>query len=195
MLGGYAPPHPHISRPPYPRSKVAKGNGLRSYPVQNRTNAPFHRQTVSMGHKAMEPTMGFGPMTSSLPKRCATPAPRGQTNSPASVSHKDTGLFILNWWGELDSNQRSQRQQIYSLPPLTTRASPQQRRTLLFDTLYCNREPPPQKHWSRRWDSNPQPEVYKTPALPIELRRLLSSLRITFGRFFALPAAEHCQRF
>src|SRR5688500_9154875 len=26
-------------------------------------------------------------------------------------------------------------------------------------------------HWSRRWDSNPQPAVYKTAALPIELRR------------------------
>jgi hypothetical protein len=25
--------------------------------------------------------------------------------------------------------------------------------------------------WSRRWDSNPQPAVYKTAALPIELRR------------------------
>src|SRR4051794_25742773 len=25
--------------------------------------------------------------------------------------------------------------------------------------------------WSRRWDSNPGPAVYKTAALPIELRR------------------------
>src|SRR5215207_920402 len=25
--------------------------------------------------------------------------------------------------------------------------------------------------WSRRWDSNPKPAVYKTAALPIELRR------------------------
>src|SRR4029077_17575903 len=25
--------------------------------------------------------------------------------------------------------------------------------------------------WSRRWDSNPEPAVYKTAALPIELRR------------------------
>ena len=29
----------------------------------------------------------------------------------------------------------------------------------------------PPTFWSRRWDSNPQPEVYKTPALPVELRR------------------------
>ena len=29
------------------------------------------------------------------------------------------------WWGEKDSNLRSQRRQIYSLFPLTTRESPQ----------------------------------------------------------------------
>lgn len=32
-------------------------------------------------------------------------------------------------------------------------------------------KPAPIDHWSRRWDSNPQPAVYKTAALPIELRR------------------------
>src|SRR5204863_2446554 len=30
---------------------------------------------------------------------------------------------------------------------------------------------PKHLHWSRRWDSNPEPAVYKTAALPIELRR------------------------
>jgi hypothetical protein len=30
--------------------------------------------------------------------------------------------------------------------------------------------------WSRRWDSNPQPAVYKTAALPIELRRHANQL-------------------
>ena len=30
-----------------------------------------------------------------------------------------TGTFF--WWGKVDSNHRSRRQQIYSLPPLATR--------------------------------------------------------------------------
>ena len=33
--------------------------------------------------------------------------------------------------------------------------------------------------WSRRWDSNPQPAVYKTAALPIELRRQRLALAAT----------------
>ena len=41
---------------------------------------------------------------------------------------------------------------VYSQAPLSTWVSP----------------PAP---WSRRWDSNPQPAVYKTAALPVELRR------------------------
>ena len=34
-------------------------------------------------------------------------------------------LRIEKWWGELDSNQRRRSRQVYSLLPLTTRASPQ----------------------------------------------------------------------
>ncbi len=60
----------------------------------------------------------------------------------------------MEWWRELDSNQRRHRQQIYSLPPLATWVS-------LHNI------------WSRRWDSNPQPTDYKSVALPIELRRPL----------------------
>ena len=55
------------------------------------------------------------------------------------------------WWREMDSNHRSRRQQIYSLPPLATRE--------------------PLQVWSRRWDLNPQPTDYKSVALPIELLR------------------------
>ena len=55
------------------------------------------------------------------------------------------------WWGQ-DSNLRiPSGSRIYSPVPLTTR--------------------PPHPGRSRRWDSNPQPAVYKTAALPIELRR------------------------
>ena len=31
-------------------------------------------------------------------------------------------------------------------------------------------EPPPNRGWGQRWDSNPQPPDYKSGALPIELR-------------------------
>ena len=37
----------------------------------------------------------------------------------------DTPIFF--WWGEQDSNLRSRRQQIYSLPPLATRESPHEK--------------------------------------------------------------------
>jgi hypothetical protein len=51
-------------------------------------------------------------------------------------------------------------QQIYSLPPLATREPVRERKCL-----------------SRQEDSNPRPEVYKTPALPAELCRHVSSDR------------------
>src|SRR5262249_15654614 len=55
------------------------------------------------------------------------------------------------WWGQ-DSNLRiPSGSTIYSPVPLTTL--------------------PPHPGRSRRWDSNPQPAVHKTAALPIELRR------------------------
>ena len=54
------------------------------------------------------------------------------------------------WWGGRDSNPRSIAHLVYSQAPLAARE-------------------PPRK--SRRWESNPQPAVYKTAALPIELRR------------------------
>ena len=33
----------------------------------------------------------------------------------------DSKIRHIIWWGKMDSNHRSQRQQIYSLPPLATR--------------------------------------------------------------------------
>jgi hypothetical protein len=51
------------------------------------------------------------------------------------------------------------RRQIYSLFPLATRESLQEK-TSQFDAW-----------WSWRWDSNPQPADYKSAALPIELRQ------------------------
>ena len=36
----------------------------------------------------------------------------------------DSKIRHIIWWGMVDSNHRSQRQQIYSLPPLATREIP-----------------------------------------------------------------------
>ena len=42
------------------------------------------------------------------------------------------------WWGKMDSNHRSQRQQIYSLPPLATREFPLIHLTpFLEGEVYC----------------------------------------------------------
>ena len=43
---------------------------------------------------------------------------------PLPLNKKPTLLGWLVWWGKVDSNHRSQWQQIYSLPPLATREFP-----------------------------------------------------------------------
>ena len=68
-----------------------------------------------------------------------------------------------SWWREKDSNLRRQRQQIYSLPRLTTSVS-----------LHIS------NHWCRREDLNPQPTDYKSVALPVELHRQ-TELKWWFG--------------
>ena len=65
-----------------------------------------------------------------------------QTKSPAS-----------QWWGKVDSNHRSRRQQIYSLPHLTA-----------LELSHM-------KLWSWWTDSNPRPADYKSAALPAELHQ------------------------
>ena len=60
------------------------------------------------------------------------------------------------WWRRVDSNHRSETQQIYSLPPLATR-----------ELLHM-------KLWSWWTDSNPRPADYKSAALPAELHQHLS---------------------
>ena len=44
----------------------------------------------------------------------------------------------------------------------------------------------PEKRWCRHEDSNPGPEVYKTPALPTELCRRFPSLLILVDLIYAL---------
>ena len=108
----------------------------------------------------------------------------------------------VSWWRRVDSNHRSESQQIYSLPPLATRE-------LLHVNLFRPAQTPsetggdiapqariqgelvpprrrflreakdfPQKieaPWSWWTDSNPRPVDYKSTALPTELHQQTSS--------------------
>ncbi len=44
--------------------------------------------------------------------------------SPSPTQKRDILSDVSFWWGKVDSNHRSRRQQIYSLPPLATREFP-----------------------------------------------------------------------
>ena len=67
------------------------------------------------------------------------------------------------WWERMDSNHRSRRQQIYSLPPLAARELSQTMRdkpeslSLFMELVIGTR--------------NPRPADYKSAALPIELHQ------------------------
>ena len=91
------------------------------------------------------------------------------------------------WWGKVDSNHRSRRQQIYSLPHLTA---------LEFPHIEI---------WSWWTDSNPRPADYKSAALPAELHQQFQQQDLSYQisaclstekffafstRFFILPAGH-----
>src|SRR5918998_5929104 len=75
------------------------------------------------------------------------------------------------WWAGRESNPHSRRRLIYSqrssppAQPTHDRCAPRARGSMV------TRVHSPIRLWSRRRDSNPEPAVYKTAALPIELRR------------------------
>ena len=68
------------------------------------------------------------------------------------------------WWERVDSDHRSETQQIYSLPPLATRERSHDIKLL-------------RKNWSWWTDSNPRPADYKSAALPTELHQLIAFCR------------------
>ncbi len=73
------------------------------------------------------------------------------------------------WWERVDSNHRSQRQQIYSLPPLATREHSHIK-------LFRSRRPA-KLQWSWWTDLNPRPADYKSAALPTELHQRMKSTK------------------
>ena len=70
-------------------------------------------------------------------------------------------------WGGVDSNHRRQRQQIYSLPPLSTRV-------------------PPQRTLSWRRELNPRPADYKSAALPLSYASEFVFYNIALSTFVKL---------
>ena len=123
----------------------------------------------------MEPTTRLELVTPSLPRTCSTTELRGPTNRSESLE-RETGLepatnglegrdstteLLPHRWRPFEKDNGAGgwvrttvgiRQQIYSLPPLTTRPR------LRIDYFLS---------WSWRWDSNPQPADYKSAALPL----------------------------
>ena len=80
------------------------------------------------------------------------------------ISLKKTKSYdlVFFWWERVDSNHRSRRQQIYSLPPLATRELSHIHFTV-------------KRGWSWWTDSNPRPADYKSAALPTELHQHLDA--------------------
>ena len=75
-------------------------------------------------------------------------------------------------WVEQDSNLRRHCHQIYSLAPLAAWVSTRSRAILTSSRpggAHRLHQQPSEQSWRR--DSNSQPSVYKTDALPIELRQ------------------------
>ena len=83
--------------------------------------------------------------------------------------------LALTWWRRVDSNHRSETQQIYSLPPLATR-----------ELLRM-------KFWSWWTDSNPRPADYKSAALPTELHQRFSS-QLVHNVAYYIRQMEGCQQ-
>ena len=117
-------------------------------------------------------------------------APRAAIPQRLALGHRPWNTESSEW-GEEDSNLRRLSRQIYSLIPLTARESPLIVFIVYFWFFSCsflkgnrryriqkNDAYPPQRKWSWRWDLNPQPAVYKTAALPVELRQPDSNLFI-----------------
>ena len=80
------------------------------------------------------------------------------------------------WWGMVDSDHRSQWQQIYSLPPLAAREIP----LILLGSAQA-------KPWSWWSESNQQPADYKSAALPLSHTsgtRILYHKRLYMSRAF-----------
>ena len=134
---------------------------------------------------------------------CPRHAAKSRLSNPPSIEnrHPLTGTPIF-WWRRVDSNHRSETQQIYSLPPLATRellhiellsppkADPKSKPSAAVsiwkgDTAEgtsfraCTETSDPElvSTWSWWTDSNPRPADYKSAALPAELHQHMAAVQ------------------
>ena len=95
--------------------------------------------------------------------------------------HFESWIFhkYWEWWAGQDSNLRSRRQRIYSPPHLTALEPTQKKRVFESWTfrfldgqypIFQNSNIPKLLKWSHQSDLNWWPSVYKTDALPTELK-------------------------
>ena len=89
--------------------------------------------------------------------------------------------FSFCWWGMVDSDHRSQWQQIYSLPPLAAREIPHMK-----SALRCG------LFWSWWSESNQQPADYKSAALPLSHT---SVWRSVLDGLYYITKQSVCQHF
>ena len=61
-------------------------------------------------------------------------SPQTRMNTKKNVP--DSKIRHIIWWERVDSDHRSETQQIYSLPPLATRAPLHSRRTQILTSLF-----------------------------------------------------------
>ena len=105
-------------------------------------------------------TKNFFVLKDNISQRSYFSCPQGQISLKKALAF--ASAFF--WWKRVDSNHRSRRQQIYSLPPLATRE--------LFRIQFVEVG---KKNWSWWTDSNPRPADYKSAALPAELHQHLNA--------------------
>ncbi len=148
-----------------------------SLPRKCSTPEPRGRSTGGSGDPSSDPeSLRWSGKRDSNPRPSAWKADALPTELLPLFVVEFVHLVGSTWWGEEDSNLRSLRRQIYSLLPLSTRASPRPavRRffTFLVDFSFFRRTFSRLPPWSWRRDLNPRPADYKSAALPAELRQL-----------------------
>ena len=136
--------------------------------------------------------MGFGAWSG---KRGSNPRPSAwkadalptELFPPEAAGHRDLRKDKVRWWGMVDLNHR--RHTPTGLQPVPFGRSGNPPKHLSGP---CGPRKPRLSEscdpWSWRWDSNPQPSVYKTDALPIELRQhKVRKLRASRGASYSDP--------
>jgi hypothetical protein len=132
------------------------------------------------GRGRKEPPSGFEPETPILPRWCATTAPQRQkTPGGSRAPFPIIGRPPRKLEGDLGPGLRVRRSGRSRIRTCVASA------TILQTVPFSHSGIRPRSHWSRREESNPQPTVYKTVALPLSY---VGKPRPTGTSIAALPA-------